>query len=160
MLGLACRRSLPQLPPLPLTRTACLAAHRAWADPWSARLLRLAVLVLVAAAAVAAAQHRQLKIVNGWNAQRGRYPWAVSLRRPTGSHGHFCGGTLIAPRLVLTAAHCFWDRKKGRWTDQKPQVSGTAVQRMVSGGVRLPAHHLCSVRLVAAHARLGPLHAG
>lgn len=39
------------------------------------------------------------EVVGGWGAQPGRYPWVVRL-----SVG--CGGSLIAPRYVLTAAHC------------------------------------------------------
>ncbi|KAL7544528.1 hypothetical protein ACHAWF_007905 [Thalassiosira exigua] len=43
------------------------------------------------------------RIINGYRAPEGRYPYAVSLQ---GGSGHFCGGSLIANNVVLTAAHC------------------------------------------------------
>ncbi|RWS14716.1 chymotrypsinogen B-like protein [Dinothrombium tinctorium] len=46
----------------------------------------------------------KLRIIGGREATKGRWPWQVAilnrLREP------FCGGTLIAPQFVLTAAHC------------------------------------------------------
>ena len=44
------------------------------------------------------------RIVGGIEAEFGRYPYQVGLVSSTGSPG--CGGSLIAPDTVLSAAHC------------------------------------------------------
>ncbi|KAL3284554.1 hypothetical protein HHI36_018711 [Cryptolaemus montrouzieri] len=43
------------------------------------------------------------KIVGGKNAEKSEFPWLVSITR---RGGHFCGGSLISNRFVLTAGHC------------------------------------------------------
>lgn len=44
------------------------------------------------------------RIIGGSEADDGEYGYAVSLQDAAGNH--FCGGSLIAPNAVLSAAHC------------------------------------------------------
>ena len=43
------------------------------------------------------------RVVNGKDATPHSWPWMVSLRR---NGRHICGGSLIKPNWVITAAHC------------------------------------------------------
>ncbi|KAJ8117663.1 hypothetical protein OPT61_g1194 [Boeremia exigua] len=55
------------------------------------------------ASAVTAAPTPQEDIVGGTAAAAGEFPYIVSLQR---SGSHFCGGSLVDSRTVVTAAHC------------------------------------------------------
>lgn len=66
----------------------------------------VAAIALVSAdAGRLSAKRPTMQIVNGDNADKGEYPWQVGLR-DYNSGKPWCGGMLIHPEWVLTAAHC------------------------------------------------------
>ncbi|XP_069463190.1 serine protease 52-like [Ambystoma mexicanum] len=46
----------------------------------------------------------QSRIIGGKDSMPAEWPWAVSLQR---DGDHFCGGSILNPMWILTAAHCF-----------------------------------------------------
>lgn len=62
-------------------------------------LIILAVCMAIARAEV------EPRIIGGQNAEDGQFPYQVSLRTKL-SNKHFCGGSIISSRFILTAAHC------------------------------------------------------
>lgn len=66
------------------------------------RLLVLSLFLVLALPCAAQAALVQARIVGGTQVSAGDYPWQVAVNGTAGD----CGGTLIAPRYVLTAEHC------------------------------------------------------
>lgn len=74
-------------------------------------LAGLAALLLLPAASGAVTQKgdRDVKVLGGSVAAPGQFPWMVSMidaKAERAIFGAYCGGTVIAPRVVITAAHC------------------------------------------------------
>jgi len=71
----------------------------------SSASLLLSLLAILVPASIGA----QSKIVGGTKASDGVYPWMAAVAKTTGGSlfdRQFCGGSLIAPDWILTAAHC------------------------------------------------------
>lgn len=47
----------------------------------------------------------ETRIIGGEDAKLGQFPYQVSLRNAL-NRQHFCGGSIISQRFILTAAHC------------------------------------------------------
>lgn len=79
------------------------------------------------------------RIIGGTDAEIEDWPWQVSLLQ---GGQHVCGGALVTPRWVVTAAHCFSGSKKelSRWkvvtgeTYLKGLLAGSSVDRIIING--------------------------
>ena len=89
------------------------------------RVLKIAATILVLAAgplhaqeSPAAADEDGGRVIGGKPAAKGKWPWQVKIFAPDPEHrgrfGGHCGGSLIAPHWILTAAHCVTNGRSGR----------------------------------------------
>lgn len=79
----------------------------------------------------------QTRIVNGSTADLGQFPHQVSLRTHRKGE-HFCGGSIINARWIVTAAHCAYQRPA------RSIVAVVGTNELATGGIR---HAVESVHL-------------
>jgi secreted trypsin-like serine protease len=91
----------------------------------AALVCALAALILPAVAS--AAPSATASIVGGRPATIEEFPSLVYVQAVEGKHGFACTGTVVAPRIVLTAAHCVEDIEKGTITPTRDYAVSTGV---------------------------------
>ncbi len=96
------------------------------------------------APAAAAAPVAQSSVVGGTEATPGKFPWmAFVVDFPGANEVTACSGTVLAPRVILTAAHCVFNEETGAEEDAPGfkvvtgTVNWTYPERQVSEVTRL-----------------------
>jgi trypsin len=76
----------------------------------------VALALLLPATASAAEPTAHASIVNGRGATVEEFPSLAYIEADQGKTGFSCTGTVVAPRVILTAAHCIEDLERGGFT--------------------------------------------
>ena len=87
----------------------------------------IAIAALALPAAAAAEPTAQASIVGGRAGSIAEFPFLSFIEAREGEHGFACTGTVVAPRVVLTAAHCVESLDHGGLTPAKDYALATGV---------------------------------
>jgi secreted trypsin-like serine protease len=74
------------------------------------------ILALVLPATASARGDAQASIIGGRAATIAEFPSLAYIEADLGKSGFACTGTVVSPRVILTAAHCVEDVERGRFT--------------------------------------------
>ena len=133
----------------PKTREALLEWQESQGLPPTGRLDKETATVL---RAVGESARSDFRIVGGEEARAGEWPWQVFVKILKDQEGYYsyCGGSVVAPRWVLTAAHCVVNRSGVVSPNKIKVLAGTQNRKM--GGWWI------DVRAVRSHSgyRSGP----
>uniref|UniRef100_A0A3Q3WT92 pancreatic elastase II n=1 Tax=Mola mola TaxID=94237 RepID=A0A3Q3WT92_MOLML len=88
------------------------------------------------------------RVVAGEDARPHSWPWQVSLQAPSsGRWRHVCGGTLLSPDWVLTAAHCINDRSSYSVELGKHSLEASEAGAVARGAAAVVTHEDYNVLL-------------
>ncbi|KAJ0023423.1 hypothetical protein NQD34_003322 [Periophthalmus magnuspinnatus] len=100
------------------------------------------------------------RVVGGEDAKPNSWPWQISLQYQSGSnYYHTCGGTLIAPGWVMTAAHCVdrYDIALLRLSSDATLNAYVQLGTLPPDGQILPHNNLCYITGWGRTSTGGPL---
>ncbi|CAF1276743.1 unnamed protein product [Rotaria sordida] len=90
-----------------------------------------------------------LKIINGQPSNQAAWPWMISYGP---KRIHICGGTLIAPEYIITAAHCLYSNDKNNPID----ITNIEIRIGITNLNDVTDKNLFSIRKVILHNDFNP----
>ncbi len=94
----------------------------------------LSLLWVGGAAAAAKEPQAHASVIGGHSASIEELPWLAYIQAETGSSGYSCSGTVVAPRIILTAGHCVEDIESGEITAAAGFLVATGVADLEDAG--------------------------
>jgi secreted trypsin-like serine protease len=126
--------------------------RRCAAGPLVAALLVLSALILAASSGAAANPKATASVIGGKNANIAQYPSLAFIEGVQATAGYACTGSVVAPRVVLTAGHCVEDIESSSIVEP----SLIAVATGVSNLQKIAKAQISSVEQVLAYPGFDP----